>query len=140
MEAKLEQVEHRQMQAETLLEEVAAALKRDIPAVFKAKTMEAPKLAPITAGKDELLCPKCRAGLLAMKAGQAFYGCSRYREGCSFTLNPVVAKKTLTAAQVKALVGKGRTALIKGFKSREGKPFDAALVLRAGKVEFEFPR
>jgi DNA topoisomerase-3 len=146
MEAKLEQVELGRSEAATLLAEVAEDLKRDLPAVFRTATIEAPKLAPITPGKDaegkdQLVCPKCRAGLLTMRPGQTFYGCARFREGCSFTLNTVIAKKVLTAGQVRELLGpKHRTKVIRGFKSKENRPFDASLVLREGRVEFEFPR
>ncbi len=141
MEAKLELVEHGKLAAQTLLAEVAEALRRDIPAVFRSTAMEAPKLEPIVVGKDELRCPKCKAGVLAIKPGQSFYGCSRYRDGCSFTLNTVVAKKTLTAVQVRELLGpKHRTKLIKGFVSKDNRKFDAELVLRDFRVEFEFPR
>ena len=143
MEAKLSLVEEGKLDPVALLEEVARGLRNDIPAVFKAKPMEAPQapaLKQAEAGKDALICPKCKAGVLTRREGQSFYGCSRFREGCTLTINTVVAKKPLTEGQVKDLVRKGRTGVIKGFKSKVDKPFDAALVLRDGKVEFEFAR
>ena len=143
MEAKLSLVEEGKLDAAELLAEVARGLRQDIPAVFKARQMEAPKLPALKqaeAGKDALICPKCKAGVLMRREGQSFYGCSRFREGCTCTVNSVVAGKTLTEAQVKELVRKGRTKEMKGFRSKAGKLFDAALVLRDGKVEFEFAR
>jgi DNA topoisomerase-3 len=140
MEAKLGLVEEGKLQPEELLREVAEGLRKDIPAVFRTKAMEAPKAAPIQGGKDDMVCPKCKAGLVTRRQGQAFYGCARFREGCNFTVQAVVAGKTLTEAQVKELVRKGRTKVIKGFKSKAGKDFDAMLVVRDGKTEFEFER
>ena len=140
MEAKLGLVEEGKLQPEELLREVAEGLRKDIPAVFRTTAMEAPKAAPIQGGKDDMVCPKCKAGLVTRRQGQPFYGCARFREGCTFTVQAVVAGKEITEAQVKELVRKGRTKVIKGFKSKAGKPFDAMLVLRDGKTEFEFER
>lgn len=143
MEARLSLVEEGKLDPAQLLSEVAEALRKDIPAVFRARSMEAPKAAPLKqaeAGKDALICPRCKAGLLTRREGQNFYGCSRFREGCTLTINSIIAKKTLTETQVKDLIRKGRTAVIKGFKNKADKSFDAALVLREGKTEFEFPR
>jgi DNA topoisomerase-3 len=67
------------------------------------------------------------------------YGCSRYREGCSFTIWKVVAKKRLTEKQVRALLTRGRTGRLKGFKSKAGTSFAARLKLDdALKVTFDF--
>ena len=143
MEARLSQVEEGKLDAAELLAEVAQQLRKDIPLVFHSKSMEAPKapaLKQAEAGKDALICPRCKAGILTQRPGQTFYGCSRYKEGCPCTINTVVAGKTLTDAQLRELIRKGRTKPIKGFKSKAGKPFDAALVLRDGKTEFEFER
>ena len=38
----------------------------------------------------------------------------------------------------KNLLTKGETQVLKGFTSKLGKPFDAALTLKQGKVEFKF--
>ncbi len=143
LEAKLSLVEEGKLDPAELLAEVAQQLQKDIPAVFRAKSMEAPKapaLKQAEAGKDALICPKCKAGLMTRREGQNFYGCSRYKEGCTLTINTVVAGKTLTDPQIKELIRKGRTKPIRGFKSKAGKLFDASLVIRDGKTEFEFER
>jgi len=56
----------------------------------------------------------------------------------AFPIWKTVSGKKLTEAHVKQLLEKGRTGLIKGFKSKKGKSFDAHLVLCEGKVTFEF--
>lgn len=40
---------------------------------------------------------------------------------------PQQGEKQLTDSQITDLVTKGKTSLIKGFRSRDGKPFDAYL-------------
>ena len=52
-----------------------------------------------------------------------------------------VAGRTLTPEIARQLLEEGRTRdVLSGFRSRNGKPFRARLVLNEdGKVEFEFP-
>jgi DNA topoisomerase-1 len=76
-----------------------------------------------------LVCPKCKQGAIKKPNGQNFYGCSRYREGCNFSINETIAKKTLTPKQIETLCTKGKTAVLKGFISKLGKPFEAYLTL-----------
>ncbi|ADW67129.1 type IA DNA topoisomerase [Granulicella tundricola] len=150
MEAKLNLVEAGQLDAAEILAEVSESLRHEIPAVFRSKPMQAPDAPRITAGKDELLCPKCKAGLVTKRstpnASAPFYGCARFHDGCNFTINTVVAKKTLTETNIKDLCSPTRhhtTKIIKGFTSKAGKKFDAFLQLSSAtdfKTEFVFPR
>lgn len=80
-------------------------------------------------------CPKCD-GMIVYKG--KFYGCSGYGDGCKFTLPKKWAGKDLTNNQIKMLLKKGKTNLIKGFESKKGKKFDAHLVLKDGKLKMEF--
>ena len=41
-----------------------------------------------------------------------------------------IAEKNISAAQAKKLIGKRKTDLIKGFKSKSGKEFNAYLILK----------
>ena len=82
-------------------------------------------------------CPGCGQGEL-LETARAF-GCSRYREGCAFTVWKTVAGVKLTKAQVRELLGQGRIGPIEGFTSKSGKPFTAALRLGdQGRVAFDF--
>jgi DNA topoisomerase-1 len=72
-------------------------------------------------------CPKCKIGHLRQPNGKDFFGCDQYREGCTFSVNVVIAKKKLTDKQIETLVTKGKTPLIKGFTNSHGRPFDAFL-------------
>ena len=59
-----------------------------------------------------MTCPKCGRPMLA---GKAAWGCSGYREGCTFTVPFVAFGKKLTETQVIALTSKGETPTIKGL-------------------------
>lgn len=77
-------------------------------------------------------CPMC-GGELAITP--RVIGC----RGCAFKLWPEISKKTLTSGQIETLLTKGKTGVLKGFKSVAGKPFDAALRLDAeGKVKMVY--
>lgn len=82
------------------------------------------------------LCPLCQSEVRDFPKS---FSCSKWKEGCGFTIWKVVAKKKLSDSEVKSLMNNKKTDLIKGFKSKAGKPFEAYLLLnREGKVEFEF--
>lgn len=67
---------------------------------------------PANSKAKSMICPKCGRPLLA---GKAAWGCSGYREGCSFTVPFIVFGKKLTENQVVTLTLKGETATIKGL-------------------------
>lgn len=76
-------------------------------------------------------CPQCR-GCVVEKFKT--YSCM----DCSFVIWKTIAGKQLTATTVKALIASGKSPLIKGFRSKAGKSFSANLVLKDGKVTFDF--
>lgn len=98
------------------------------------KKIETPpgKEAQKTFGK----CPICQA---EVRDYPKSYSCTRWRDGCAFTIWKTVANKKLTDSHIKKLMADKKTNLIKGFKSKSGKPFHAYLIInKDGKVEFEF--
>ena len=85
-----------------------------------------------------LTCPKCRQGQII--EGQRGFGCNRYRQGCDFVVWKEMAGKKLTEKQIQTLIAKGKTGVIKGFKSKKGNKFDARLKLGPEcKAAFDFP-
>ena len=66
-------------------------------------------------------------------------GCHRWKEGCTFTIWREQRGKELTDTQIKDLIAKGRTKIIKGFKKKDGSgTYDAALIVNeAFKVVLE---
>ncbi len=112
-------------------EQVAAARESQIGR--KGKSGRRGSVRPVGLGG----CPLCKAGAIVETAKA--YGCSRYREGCRFTIWKRVAGLKLAKKQVEQLLREGRTERIEGFTSKAGKPFAAALKLGEGfKVEFDF--
>jgi DNA topoisomerase-3 len=80
-------------------------------------------------------CPVCGA---AVVEGERGYGCSGWRNGCKFAIWKTIAGKKVSAATVRALLKKGVSPLLRGFKSKTGSTFDARLKLENGAVRFEF--
>jgi DNA topoisomerase III len=66
-----------------------------------------PRATPPATAATALICPRCKHGPLV--AGKRGWGCSRWREGCSFVVWFETAGKRLTAAQLRDLVVKGKT-------------------------------
>lgn len=82
-------------------------------------------------------CPICGGSILK---GNSNYYCSQYKSGCKFSLPFLICGKKLTSTQITMLLRQHRTKTIKGFKSKSGKSFDAALRYdtKAAKICFEF--
>lgn len=98
-----------------------------------ARSQVASRLTP---NKEPLgKCPICGKDVIEGNKG---YSCSGYKEGCKFIIWKEIAGKKVTPLQAKALLEKGKTNVIKGFKSKKGNKFDAVLQLKDGKVEFMF--
>ena len=85
-------------------------------------------------------CPLCEGELVTTPFG---FGCTNYKQdksGCNFNIGEI-AGITPTEEQVKVLFEQGHTETIRGFKSKAGKKFDAALKLEKtedGKVNITF--
>jgi len=85
--------------------------------------------------KESLPCPKCKNGQVTIY--QKVAKCNN--EDCALAVFRNKSGKDLTDGQLKDLLTKGKTGVIKGFKSKENKPFDAAVAFDAEyKVTFVF--
>ncbi len=71
-------------------------------------------------------CPKCKKGTVLK--GKTAYGCSAYKEGCTFKLPFTFNAKKISENQYLRLLQKGATVNLKGFKTENGK-VDGALIL-----------
>lgn len=81
-------------------------------------------------------CPKCGSGRILFYPKVA--KCSNV--DCTLTIFRSKCDKQLTDKQIVELVTKRKTGLIKGFKGKNGKSFDASLVLdEQFNVAFSFP-
>ena len=80
-------------------------------------------------------CPLCGGEVREQKKS---YSCRGWNEGCQFMIWKTIAGKRISNRTAKALLAKGETGQLKGFKSKAGKSFDAKLQLVAGQVQFDF--
>ena len=88
------------------------------------------------ASGNDCICPKCKTGHILFYPKVA--KCSNV--DCSVTIFRNKSDKQLTDKQITELVTTGKTGLIKGFKSKNGKVFDASLAFdEQFNVTFVFP-
>ena len=100
---------------------------------FDFTDLEAPKI-------KDVCCPLCKGDIVQTSFG---YGCANYSkdnpDSCRFSIGKIAGVK-LKEAQVKELLIKKKTEVIKGFVAKTGMMFDAPLKLTEdGQVTFDFP-
>lgn len=85
--------------------------------------------------RESCTCPKCKNGQVTIFPKVA--KCNN--ESCGLTVFRNKSGKDLTDGQLLDLLNKGKTGIIKGFKSKENKPFDAIVAFDAEyKTIFQF--
>ena len=85
--------------------------------------------------RESCTCPKCKSGQVMLY--QKVAKCSD--EDCGLVVFRNKSGKDLTDGQIKDLLTKGKTGVIKGFKSKADNPFDAAVAFDGDyKVTFVF--
>ena len=80
-------------------------------------------------------CPVCAGDVVV---GKKAYGCSNWKNGCSFVVWKTIAKKEITPDIAQQLLTTGESELLSGFTSKAGKLFDAKLKVINGAVKFDF--
>jgi hypothetical protein len=83
-------------------------------------------------------CPKC--GNQVFETAMAFV-CEKSvgaNRSCDFRASKVILQQAMERAQVEKLLSTGKTDLLTKFISKKGRPFKAFLVVKDGKVAFEF--
>ncbi len=128
-EAALAKIERGEMRAETFREAIEIYTKQITSELLASDKLFAHK------GSD-CLCPKCKTGRMQ------FYGkvvrCDN--AACGLPVFRIKAGKTLSDAQITELLTQGRTEIIKGFNSKQGKAFSAVVAFDAEfNTVFEFP-
>ncbi|MBE6584310.1 MAG: DNA topoisomerase III [Ruminococcaceae bacterium] len=82
-------------------------------------------------------CPVCGKSVVKGRYG---YGCMGYKEGCKFRIGSFICKRTVSITNARKILSDGSSAEIKGFISKNGKPFDARLKLDGDKIVFDFSK
>ncbi len=114
------------------------ALNRDEAGKVTGLKFDFTDLEPVKV--KDVKCPLCGGEIIQTPFG---YGCANYSkdnpESCKFAIGTIAGVK-LKEAQVKELLLRGRTEVIKGFIAKTGMMFDAPLKLTPeGQVTFDFP-
>lgn len=138
-EFKLRQIEKNEYQAESFLQEMKQMVS-DL--VVQVKNESAKRITVETeADKQQkkqegpLTCPKCGNGVLLK--GKAAMGCSNFKTGCDFKIPYELMGKRLSDLQLRQLVEKKKTGLIKGLLAGAEKK-DGILVMSADyNIHFE---
>lgn len=128
-EAALAKIERGELRAETFRKEI-----EEYTAEIVSELLTCDKL--FTSAASECVCPKCKTGRMQ------FFGkvvrCDN--TACGLPVFRVKAGKTLSDADIMDLLTNGRTAPIKGFNSKRGKPFSAVVAFDGDfNTVFEFP-
>ena len=91
-------------------------------------------------GQESLgTCPRCGGNVFQSETDYLCEGSQKEEKPCKFKTGKEVLKQPVDTDQVRKLLKNGRTDFLKGFVSRRGFPFEAALILEPkGKVGFEF--
>jgi DNA topoisomerase-3 len=109
---------------------------RAIETYTRQITMELLETKIAIADENTCVCPKCKTAQVSFYSKVA--KCTDANCGLAVFRN--ISEKQLSDGQITDLLTKGKTGIIKSFKSKSGKPFDAALKFDADfKVGFEFP-
>ncbi len=88
-----------------------------------------------TSQSDLGQCPLCKGNMV--ETNKAF-GCENWRSGCNATIWKKMSGKNISQTQVKKIIRTGKSDKLKGFKSKQGKVFDARIILTDKGVSFEF--
>lgn len=134
-ETKLKNVESGSLRYSDFETEIESEIKNYINSikVFAAVPGERREIFKANSYDSIGNCPICGKQVLSKTKG---YMCSN--KDCNFVIWKTICGKGITVSQAKKLIKDGKTNLIKGFKSKAGKNFDAYLLLEDGKTKFVF--
>ena len=114
----------------------AATFRKGIEVYAAQITEELLQVQVSVADGERIPCPKCQSGRILFFPKVA--KCSNV--DCGLTVFRSKGEKALTDSQITDLVTKGKTSLIKGFKNRDGKVFDAHVTFdKDFRTVYEFP-
>jgi DNA topoisomerase-3 len=97
--------------------------------------------APDFTGKEPLgKCPKCGARVFNNGMNYVCEKAVGPGRTCDFKTGAVILQQPIEPAQITKLLNEGKTELLKGFVSNKTRrKFEAFLVVKDGKVSFDFP-
>jgi DNA topoisomerase-3 len=133
-EARLSQIAEGKESRAEFMAAVGESIGQIIAAIEQAEPPP-PERRPIPDGPELGKCPVCGD---PVREDNRVYTCEKGR-ACSFVIFKSLAKRNVSKRMVKTLLAGEQTDTLKGFKSKKGKDFSAALRLdEEGKVKFVF--
>lgn len=96
---------------------------------------------PDFSGREPLgVCPKCRGRVFEHGSGYACEHSVGPSRTCDFRSGALILQQPIDRSQFAKLLADGKTDVLAGFVSKKNnRKFEARLVLKDGKVGFEFP-
>ena len=113
-EGKLAQIEREPAFRDTFMEQIREYTQKVVDEISSVEFLD---------NNRKLPCPKCKSGSVAIFGKVA--KCNNAT--CNLTVFKSVCGKNLTENQIAELLINKKTGLIKGFKNKQGKGFDAIL-------------
>ena len=83
-------------------------------------------------------CPKCGAHVFDTPMSYLCEKSVGANRTCDFRSGKIILQRAIERAQMQKLLETGKTDLLEKFISKKGRPFKAFLVVKDGKVSFEF--
>jgi len=121
---------------ENTIDQAVSLAKSEISEVFKKERVCLEKDTDTGFYGEEVgVCPMCGNKVIRSKYG---YSCLGYKEGCKFQISDYICNRVVSKNNVIKMLRDGSSAKIEGFISKNGKKFDAYLVIENGKVNFKF--
>jgi DNA topoisomerase-3 len=135
-EQRLADMQDGKLQPASFDSDISDLVRRILPDVTAGGALSGPSIPP-SDGSSLGTCPLCKKGYVRLTPKGA--GCNRWKEGCTFSIWKEQRGKELSESQMKDLVEKGETKVIKGFKKKDGSgKYDAKLILNEeGKIQYD---
>ncbi len=125
---------------EMSVEDSVALARREISEVFEKGKNGPTEIQGVDTGKyGEIVgvCPVCGKNIVR---GKFNFGCIGFEEGCKFRIGINICRRDIPISEVRRLLAEGATATMGGFISKNGKYFEARLVLKDGTAVFNFDK
>ena len=125
---------------EMTVDESVRLAEGEIAEVFKKGEQGVSEIKGVDTGKyGEIVgdCPLCGRHIVR---GKYSYGCMGFEEGCKFRVGINICRRDIPIDEVRRLLHEGATSTMGGFISKNGKYFDARLVLKDGNAVFDFTK
>ena len=125
---------------EMTVDESVKLAEGEIAEVFKKGQGYVSEIQGVDTGKyGEIVgkCPLCGKNIVR---GKFSYGCMGFEDGCKFRVGINICRRDIPINEVRRLLAEGKTATMGKFISKNGKYFEARLVLQDGNAVINFEK